>query len=751
VLACWLRAAPTSAQEATAPKATEAPTSPTQGPDASERPSERITVPEPLNTPVQPVEDSDRRVELVLELVVDQAGHVVYARPLNGPEPYATLATEATKAWSFRPATKGGQPVAARVSFLVTFEPEQRSPAAPTAVQVQADEAPEPPPRTTAAHVSAVPVSEVLILGELHDPGGIGWTRLETQKLAGAFDDPLRVLEIMPGVTTAVNGLPIFFVRGAPPGNVGFYMDGIRIPQLYHAFVLTSVVHPAFISKVDLHAGPMPARFGRHAGAAIDARMAEPHGEFRAEASLDLIDAGAFVEAPILGKRGYVLVGGHYSFTGLLASSIAPDLKLDFWDYQAMAGYRLGTQDEMRLFAFGSYDFVASGPFPGGTQFHRVDLSWMHDFGPKARVQVSATGGWDATHSSFGVLSDTNFQTRVRYTLTEKQAILRAGADVGIDDYTTEIDPTITEPETYLNLYPTRTDMAGGAFFDVVLFPDGFVRVIPGVRGDVYSSLGEVMAAADVRLAAEYDILPWLSAEHAFGTAHQGPSFIPNIPGVQVGGLRGALQESLQAATSFRFSLPWHVGWRVGAYANVTTDLVDPISETQTFSVDETSADRRSLGRSVGFWTMINRPLTRRLGGIITYTYSTMLRSHDEIATIGGFDRPHTLNAALTYDLGRHWQASAKLVVASGIPGRRTTLDGYVYDGSRADPTIRLDAKLAKHWYVTDHFNWGIYAEVLNATYTGSVTRRTCGRRGCEDEGTAPIFFPTIGIDAAWN
>lgn len=748
MLAGALLSAPAGAEEAPAAEAQEAPP---PGQDASERPSERITVPEPLNTPVEPVEDSDERVEIVLELVIDAEGHVASARPLGGREPYATRATEATKGWTFRPATKGGQPVAAKVSYLVTFEPKEERPDALAPVEAQVDGAPPPPPRPAAAHVSTVPVSEVLVLGEQHDPGGISWTRLETQKIAGAFDDPLRALDMMPGVTGTVSGLPIFFVRGAPPGNVGVYFDGIRIPLLYHGFVLTSVLHPGFISKVDLHAGPMPARFGRHAGAAIEARLAEPRGEFRAEGGLRLTDAGAFVEAPILGNRGYAMVGGHYSFTGLLLSNIVPGLQLDFWDYQAMAGYRLGKQDEMRVFAFGSYDFVASGPFPGGTQFHRVDLTWMHDFGPKARLQVSATGGLDNTRSNFGVLSDTNFQTRVRYTLTEKQAIFRAGADMAVDDYTTEIDPTITEPETYLNLYPTRTDMAGGAFLDVVLFPDGFVRVIPGVRGDVYSSMGEVMAAADVRLAAEYDLLPWLSAEHSFGTAHQGPSFIPNIPGVQVGGLRGALQESIQAATSFRFSLPWHIGWRVGAYANVTTDLVDPISETQTFAVDETSADRRALGRSVGLWTMLNRPLTRRLGGILSYTYSTTLRSHDQIATIAGFDQPHTLKFALTYDLGRHWQASAKLAFASGIPGRRTTLDGYVYDGSRADPTVRLDAKIAKHWYITDHFNWGIYAEVINATYTGSVTRRTCGRRGCENEGTAPIILPLIGIDAAWN
>ena len=31
-----------------------------------------------------------------------------------------------------------------------------------------------------------------------------------------------------------VSGLPFFYVRGAPPGNVGYFLDGVRVPYLYH-------------------------------------------------------------------------------------------------------------------------------------------------------------------------------------------------------------------------------------------------------------------------------------------------------------------------------------------------------------------------------------------------------------------------------------------------------------------------------------------------------------------------------------
>ena len=35
----------------------------------------------------------------------------------------------------------------------------------------------------------------------------------------------------MPGVTPFASGVPFFFVRGAPPGNVGYFLDGVRVPH----------------------------------------------------------------------------------------------------------------------------------------------------------------------------------------------------------------------------------------------------------------------------------------------------------------------------------------------------------------------------------------------------------------------------------------------------------------------------------------------------------------------------------------
>src|SRR5690606_30554583 len=162
-----------------------------------------------------------------------------------------------------------------------------------------------------------------------------------------------------------------------------------------------------------------------------------------------------------------------------------------------------------------------------------------------------------------------------------------------IDDYDMFVAPTVPEPEVYEELFPPRTDVNGGAYLELVLFPEGPIRVIPGLRADLYHSLSETALGVDPRVATEYDLTDWLSATHSVAIAHQAPSFVPNVPGAQVGGLHGGLQENVQAATSYKFKLPWELTFTLGGFANVTSNLSDPIGGSQTLAVDETSADAR--------------------------------------------------------------------------------------------------------------------------------------------------------------
>jgi outer membrane receptor protein involved in Fe transport len=631
--------------------------------------------------------------------------------------------------------------------------------------------------RPTEAQVSATDskdgsaATDIIIEGERRANDGTSLTRREARELPGAFGDPLRSVESMPGVSGVASGLPYFYVRGAPPGNVGYVLDGIRLPMLYHVFAGPSVVHPSFIERVELQRGGFPARLGRFAGAVVEATTSTPPFEWHAEGTLRLYDVGALIAAPFDQGRGRLMLGGRYSYTGLLISKLS-DVKLDYWDYQALAEYDLGVRDHVSLFAFGAYDF-SEQPLraaSGGVQFHRIDLRYLHEFGSATRLRSAVTFCSDRSQQEYneylyvlgseGTVSGEAVSLRdellaARTLLSHGMAggaELRAGADVTFDRIrlAQRVADILSNGDLVKN-YHSRTDTALGAFleFDLRLAPG--ITLSPGLRGDVYYSHGKTAAALEPRVASVIDVSPKLRILHSLGVVHQPPNTAPpGLPGTQqIAGIPGGLQESIQASSGFELLLPFEVSSSLTLFDNVYTHLSDPVGTNGDF--DLFNSDVRSIGSSVGVEVSLRRPLTRRLGGFLNYTLSHTRRSHDLVESVAAFDHTHVGNAVLTYELGSRFRAGARLFYQSGIPVRHVTVNGPVYDGSQRAPGLfRLDLRLEKRWSLFRTGSLAVVAEVLNATLSREVLRRSCNASGCTDSLFGPLFLPSLGVEASY-
>jgi TonB family protein len=272
---------------------------------------------------------------VVVEVTVTAEGTVKEARAVKGDDPFVGQAVRATGTWRFEPATRDGKAIAARIRVLVHFVPPR-----PTEVPVPM----EAPVSSDTPKVPAKPKSyaapiEVLAIGEKKAPGVMTMGRAEVQVLPGAFGDPFRAIEALPGVTPIFSGVPFFYVRGAPPGNVGYFLDNIRVPYLYHLALGPSVVNPALVDRVDLYPGGYPAQYGRYAGGIVAAETTKPSAEIHGEGVIRTYDVGALVETP-LGNRGSALVGGRYSYTAAMLSLFSPDTSLDYWDYHTLEDQR---------------------------------------------------------------------------------------------------------------------------------------------------------------------------------------------------------------------------------------------------------------------------------------------------------------------------------------------------------------------------------------------------------------------------
>lgn len=703
-----------------------------------------VRPPRVLRAPVDYPLSAQGTAEVRLELVVQVDGSVGDVRVLFGLEPFADAAQRAAWGWRFEPATRGGVPVAARIQFLVRFAP----PPEPTASGAQ----PEPTP-ADAARVTPPPateITEVVVLGE-STPGARGMGQAEARQLPGALGDPFNAVAVMPGVAPVISGLPLFLVRGAPPGNLGYFIDGVRVPLLYHAFLGPSVIHPALIERVELYPGGYPARFGRFAGGIVSADTVAPQNELHGEWSVRLVDAGAFVEVPFASGRGNVMIGGRYSYTALLLS-LFTDFRLEYWDYQALVSYQLGARDELSIFGFGAYDFATeegASNDPGGVEFHRVDLRHTHRFGEDTRLRTAVTLGIDRTRGENGSVRDRMLGARLDlHSRLGNAVLLRAGASGTRDEYRLAIDTDIQNYLDIITLFPSRTDTVLGAYADLVLDLSPVVQLTPGVRVDRYQSQGDVAIGVSPRLAARFSVTPDVTIVHALGLADQAPAFYPGVPGVAVAGLEGGLQRSVQTSAGVEIVLPGAYSMSYTLFNNAYFDITDPISLSQSLSLDQSVAARRTMGSAQGLEVLVRRPLTRRFGGFLSYTLSRSTRSHDRVESLAGYDRTHVLNLAGNYDLGRRWLLGGRLVAYSGVPGSRG--NPRIFDGSRSRPFFRLDLRLEKRFSLGPDAWWAIVAEMMNATFSQEVLRRDRCEQGCRDEVVGPVPMPSLGVMGAY-
>src|SRR5579864_8083163 len=237
--------------------------------DAGAAPPPELVPPRAIETPSVPYPPSaSGHASVLLELTIDPTGRVGSAVLARGDEPFASAALASAPSWRFTPARRGDRNVSARIRVLVDFHPPP--PPAP-------DEKPSaaPPPEVTVQR-QREETQEVTVTGQRHEVAATELGSGDVRQMPGAFGDAFRAIDALPGVVPMVSGLPYYFIRGAPPGNTGYFIDGIKVPLLFHFGVARAVVHPALIDHVDFYASGFPARYGRYAGGIIDGRTAPP-------------------------------------------------------------------------------------------------------------------------------------------------------------------------------------------------------------------------------------------------------------------------------------------------------------------------------------------------------------------------------------------------------------------------------------------------------------------------------------------
>ncbi|MFN2549196.1 MAG: TonB family protein [Myxococcales bacterium] len=619
-------------------------------------------------------------------------------------------------------------------------------------------------------------------------------THDELVNVPGSLNDPIRAVQNLPGLARSPFLGGQLLVRGSPPADTGTYLDGHRIPQLYHFLGGPSVINEQLLDRIDFFPGGYGAYYGRNLTGAIDVgtRKGDQQG-LHGQASLDLIEAVGFVEGPV-DSSTQVAVAARRSHIDLFLPLFIPNdpnrgvtsIVPIYWDYQARVDH-----ENLSLLVFGSSDaltVIEKGgrrtlPLSIDTRlgFHRAVMTWKHDLSETLSLNLSPALGW--TRQSFSAegagpgafaqpqtgdvtILTGEFRADLRWK-ARNWIEVRAGTDVEFDRaaYSFDIQSSlqlrnlgilITQRDVFSRVQPAQL---WGEFAEAKMTL-GKLELTPGLRFDQYHWREHARWSIDPRLWGRYALSDTWAVKSYVGLYHEPPN--GQQIDIDVGnpdlGLEWALQ--VGAGVEHRISDVWNVSAEV--FYNRRGSLivrVDPVLQP-----DQTVYNPRLLnngiGRSYGLELWIRREITARLYGWLAYTLSKseILPNPGDQWRAFQFDQTHILTLVVGYRPTPGWELSTRYRLVSGNP--IAPVDYATFDadtgsfiptrgtfGDAREPLFsQLDGRAQYTWTWT-YWQLSLYLDVQNVTNRTNEEFHVYDYR-YRDQGSIsglPIL-PTFGV-----
>jgi len=245
-------------------------------------------------------------------------------------------------------------------------------------------------------------------------------TMEEVKRVPGTFGDPVRVIQSLPGAARSPFGSGFLIIRGANPEDSAVYVDGIRVPLIYHLGGLVSILNADLIDTVDYLPGSYGVQYGRSLGGVVDVKTKQEFPEDNQFYwSTDVIDSGGLVQGRIgdwgvavAGRRSYIDV-----FIPLFTENQNFTISPKWYDYQVKVQQLNRANGSLSVFAFGYRDRLTAGTnaetaqgsdpdfqgdFGSRNSAHRAYIQWKHNFSDDWNMTITPSYGIDSASLDAG-------------------------------------------------------------------------------------------------------------------------------------------------------------------------------------------------------------------------------------------------------------------------------------------------------------------------------------------------------------
>jgi TonB family protein len=567
----------------------------------------------------------------------------------------------------------------------------------------------------------------------------------QARRVAGTQGDVLKIVENLPGVARATAGSGQVVVWGAAPEDTRVYVDGMRIPLLYHYGGFRSVIHSDMVRSVELIPGGYGAQYGRGLGGLVKVDTRDPASDrLHGSAAIDLIDAAVAATGPVANQVSFAVAARRSHLDSVLSQVTSKDVAAFFpipqyYDGQARVRYTPSKNTYLELGGMLSSDELSrtvANSDPAyrkqenrSLSFQRSYLRYETETSDGGKVSVLPWLGWD--HSTltgrFGgtptvlEVESRDYGFRASY---RGRAAPFLTAEVGLDleaaSHSARRVGSVTSPpregdarafgqppSDQVNTDTWSTVEGSAAPYlegDFALFEDQ-LHVVPGLRLEpqftsvnkrvptqgVFAPVGVYTSdtALEPRLAVRYAMSSRVLFKAAFGKYRQAAQ--PEDASASFGNSTLGSARATHLLFGGAFELSRTVTVETTVFHTSSTGLV--VRNPSSSPLIAQALVNGGEGRSYGAQFLLRRELGAGFFGWVAYT---ILRSERKDSSTSDYrlfdyDQTHVLTALASYELGRGFDLGVRGRFATGYP--RTPVIGSYFDSRTATYQPLLGAK----------------------------------------------------------
>ncbi|MDR1602551.1 MAG: TonB-dependent receptor [Tannerella sp.] len=526
--------------------------------------------------------------------------------------------------------------------------------------------------------------------------------------------DVIKAVQLLPGVQTVSEGSSGFSVRGGSSDQNLILLDNAVIYNASHLLGFFSVFNNDVLRGLSLYKGDIPAKHGGRLSSLLDIQTkAEIPEKFGATGGIGLISSRLMLESPI-GENTSWMVGGRRSYADLfLKMSPNKDLRsasVYFYDTNGKVTHRLSRKDKLEMSGYYGKDHFGAGPGTFDYGNASTTLTWSHifsekffsgigvylsnyDYGLESKME-GAQASWKSSITDWSLRFDFSQPVsdlwNLNYGLSSTIHSFNPGLVTakGFDDIAIQGNKALEH-----SIYASNEQKFSTCF-----------SVKYGVRWSLFQNVGKATVfnydenyqSTDSTVYGAGKIYHTYSAFEPrvgmvlklSGSSSVKANYAHNVQFIQLANNSAAgspLDIWFSAGPNVK---PQEVDmFALGYFHNLKNDeyetsiemyykklkhVIDFAEHAQLLLNDKLDGQiRTGVGRAYGAEFMV-RKNTGALTGFVNYTLSRSERTIPAInhgkTYLAPYDKTHSLNIAVNYDLSRKCSLSAIWIYATGNP-----------------------------------------------------------------------------------